>query len=130
MRAYALRLKLKRRRRGGGRVKVSHSSGVRIVPVAVGVLVATGWLGLGCGKRAPVPGQAPAVEGTNGVAAPAAPRDAFGKVDRDGDGKLSMREYCVMFRDKAIGERNFKKADQDGDGFISRGEFPKSSTGF
>ena len=85
------------------------------------LMACTVWVGTGCAKD-PDP---PEPEITRG-AQPGAEPDVFARIDRDGDGRLSRREYAAMWRDQTAGERNFRRADRNGDGFLSREEFPKA----
>jgi hypothetical protein len=44
-------------------------------------------------------------------------------VDKNGDGKVTKEEYGVIWKDKAVAERNFNKIDRNGDGVLTAEEF-------
>jgi len=51
------------------------------------------------------------------------PEAAFKKLDKDGDGSLSLEEFKAGAKDPAKAEEQFKKLDKDGNGKLSLEEF-------
>lgn len=49
--------------------------------------------------------------------------DAFKRLDKNSDGKLSKEEFVTCFKDPEKGKSVFDKVDTNRDGYISLGEF-------
>jgi Ca2+-binding EF-hand superfamily protein len=47
----------------------------------------------------------------------------FHKLDKDGDGRLSLDEFKAVGKDPAKREKRFRKLDTNNDGFVSADEF-------
>jgi Ca2+-binding EF-hand superfamily protein len=56
-------------------------------------------------------------------------REAFKSVlqqtDKNKDGKISLEEYCTIWKDKSSAEKKFKTWDVNGDGYITEEEYVK-----
>lgn len=50
------------------------------------------------------------------------PAERLKKLDKDGDGKLSMAEFTAGAKDATKSEARFKKLDKNNDGFITLDE--------
>lgn len=56
---------------------------------------------------------------------------AFGKADKNGDGKVSKEEFAAVGSgktDKAKADKAFARRDKNNDGFLSKEEFAAAST--
>ncbi len=65
----------------------------------------------------------------------ATPEEQFKKLDKDGDGFLTLEEFCAPYKKKIESdsalkekvEKRFKSMDKDGDGKVSLEEFKAGS---
>jgi hypothetical protein len=55
--------------------------------------------------------------------APPVASKRFHKLDKDGDGRLSLDEFKAVGKDSARRERRFRKLDANHDGYLSPDEF-------
>jgi Ca2+-binding EF-hand superfamily protein len=55
--------------------------------------------------------------------APAMASKRFQKLDKDGDGRISLDEFKAMGKDPAKREKRFRKLDANHDGYLTPDEF-------
>jgi Ca2+-binding EF-hand superfamily protein len=53
--------------------------------------------------------------------------DEFKRMDKDGDGQMTLAEFKAGKTDAKAAEEEFKKADKDGNGTVSAGEYLAST---